>query len=87
MTNKWNTIIYIGVTNNLIRRVGEHKSRLTKGFCSKYGLTKLVYYEQSESIITAIDREKQLKNWRRKWKQELITSINPAWDDLSENIF
>ena len=86
MTNYLNTTFYIGVTNNLIRRVFEHKTKQNKGFTSKYNLNKLVYYELSESIEVAINREKQLKNWKREWKIDLIKKVNPSFKDLSENI-
>ena len=86
MTNYLNTTFYIGVTNNLIRRFFEHKTKQNKGFTSKYNLNKLVYYELSESIEVAINREKQLKNWKREWKIDLIKKVNPYFKDLSENI-
>ncbi len=73
---------YIGVTNNLMRRVYEHKNSLNKGFTDKYFVGKLVYFEQTDSIEAAILREKQLKKWKRQWKIELIEKINPGWDDL-----
>ena len=79
--------IYIGVTNNLIRRVYQHKSGKIKGFTSKYNITKLVYYEQGDNIEIAIQREKQLKGWLRKKKIVLIESVNPNWRDLSEDWF
>jgi len=77
-----NGTLYIGVTNDLIRRVWEHKHDLTKGFTREYGVHDLVYYEQFEGIGQAILREKQLKKWKRFWKIKLINSFNPAWDDL-----
>ena len=86
MTNHTNTTLYTGVTNNLIRRVYEHKNKLVKGFTSKYQLTKLVYYEVSEDIVLAIQREKQIKAGSRKKKEELINSINAEWKDLYERI-
>ncbi|HSW93351.1 MAG TPA: GIY-YIG nuclease family protein [Gammaproteobacteria bacterium] len=75
--------LYIGVTNNLERRMYEHKNKLIDGFTKKYNLTKLVYYETTESIIEGIYREKQLKGWLRSKKIELIGKDNPGWDDLS----
>ncbi len=84
MTNKSKTL-YIGVTNNLQRRVLEHKSKQIDGFTKKYNLTKLVYYETTNDINSAIRREKQLKNWHRQWKINLIESINKDWIDLAEN--
>ncbi|HSW92859.1 MAG TPA: GIY-YIG nuclease family protein [Gammaproteobacteria bacterium] len=75
--------LYIGVTNNLERRMYEHKNKLIEGFTKKYNLTKLVYYETTESIIEGICREKQLKGWLRSKKIVLIEKENPGWDDLS----
>ncbi|HET56478.1 MAG TPA: GIY-YIG nuclease family protein [Ignavibacteria bacterium] len=83
MTNKSRTL-YTGVTNDLNRRVYEHKNKLIKGFTSKYNITKLVYYEEYNDINDAIRREKQIKGWSRKKKIELIESVNPEWKDLSE---
>ncbi len=82
MSNKSKTI-YIGVTNNLARRVYEHKNKLIDGFTKKYNITKLVYFEIFNSIEDAIRREKQLKNWHRQWKINLIESTNNDWKDLS----
>jgi len=82
MTNNSKTL-YIGVTNDLIRRVYEHKNKLIDGFTKKYNITKLVYYEVFNTIDEAIRREKQLKNWHRKWKINLIESMNKDWTDLS----
>ena len=75
--------LYIGVTNNLYRRLSEHKQNLITGFTEKYNCHKLVYYEHYTDIVVAIDREKQLKKWNRNKKQNLIKSINPQWNDLS----
>ena len=86
MTNYLNTTFYIGVTNNLLRRVYEHKSEYNECFTSKYNLNKLVYFEVAESIEAAIKREKQLKNWKRQWKIDLITKNNPSFKDLSSCI-
>ena len=86
MTNYLNSTFYIGVTNNLYRRVKEHKDKYNKGFTSKYNLCKFVYFEISDSIEIAILREKQLKNWKRQWKIDLIQSINPSFKDLSSEI-
>jgi len=74
--------LYLGVTNDLARRVYEHKELLTKGFASKYGVTRLVWYEAYEHITDAIAREKALKKWHRDWKIRLIEEMNPEWDDL-----
>ena len=84
LTNKNDTVLYIGVTNNLERRVYEHKSKLNEGFTSKYNCNKLVWFEEFHDINFAISREKQLKNWQRDWKNQLINKDNPAWKDLSE---
>lgn len=84
LTNKSNKVLYIGVTNNLSRRVYEHKNKLVEGFTKKYKLTKLVYYEIGGSIEDAIRREKQFKKWHRDWKMNLISQFNPEWKDLSE---
>ena len=84
MTNKSRTL-YTGVTNNLERRVYEHKHKLMTGFTSKYNITKLVYYEAGDNINVAIAREKQIKGWLRAKKIALIESVNPEWRDLSED--
>ena len=83
MTNYQETTFYIGVTSDLLRRVLEHKNKDKDGFSSKYNLTKLVYFETTESSIAAIEREKQLKRWHREWKINLIKESNPNFDDLS----
>ncbi len=82
LTNKSKTL-YSGVTNNLERRVYEHKHKLIPGFTSKYNITKLVYYEETDNINVAIAREKQIKGWLRAKKIALIESENPEWKDLS----
>ncbi len=74
--------LYIGVTNNLLRRVIEHKKGFINGFTKKYNVTMLMYYEQTNDIRIAIQREKQLKKWNRKWKIDLIENGNPEWNDL-----
>jgi putative endonuclease len=84
MASKKNGTLYVGVTNDLARRVHEHKNGLVPGFTKKYGVKILVYYETTESIDSAIQREKQLKTWKRLWKIDLIESMNPEWNDLSE---
>ena len=86
MTNKSRTL-YTGVTNNLMRRVDEHKNKLVPGFTSKYNIQYLVYYESTPSIHVALEREKQVKAWRREKKIALIHSMNPEWKDLSEEWF
>jgi len=82
MASKTGTL-YIGVTNNLIRRIYEHKNNLVDGFSKKYSCHKLVYYEQCVDINAAISKEKQLKKWRREKKEDLIKTMNPSWKDLS----
>ena len=86
LTNKVNTTLYIGVTNNLMRRIYEHKHKLIPGFSSRYHLVKLVYYEIYEQIENAIFREKQLKNGNRERKINLINSFNPGWKDIYDDI-
>ena len=83
MTNYSETSLYIGVTSNLPKRVWEHKNKVVKGFTEKYNVDKLVYYETTDSIESAIKREKQLKNWHRQWKLNLIKEKNPEFKDLS----
>ena len=83
LTNKSNKVLYIGVTNNLNRRIYEHKNKLVKGFTEKYNLNKLIYFEETIDVHSAISREKQLKNWHREWKMNLINDSNPSWSDLS----
>ena len=85
MSNKTNTVVYIGVTNNLQRRIYEHKNELYEGFTKKYKLHKLVYFEECIDINDAILREKQLKGWKRVKKNALIETINPEWIDLADN--
>ena len=86
MTNKPHGTLYIGVTNNLIRRVYEHREVLLEGFTKKYHLKRLVYYEGTDNILSAIQREKNLKHWVRGWKISLIEKMNPEWRDLYEDI-
>lgn len=78
--------LYIGITNDLIRRVYEHKDKIVRGFTARHNITKLVYFEIFEDPITAITREKQLKKWRREWKIQLIQSKNPEWVDLAHTL-
>jgi len=86
LSNKYNNVIYVGITNDLIRRVYEYKNKLVEGFTEKYNVDKLVYYELFNDPINAITREKQLKGYSRKKKVELINSFNPEWKDLYENL-
>ena len=83
MTNYSETSLYIGVTTNLPKRVWEHKNKVVEGFTEKYNVDKLVYFETTDSIESAIKREKQLKNWHREWKINLIKENNPDFRDLS----
>lgn len=78
-------VLYIGVTNNLQRRVIEHKRKLIDGFSKKYNCIELVYFEKHNQIENAISKEKQLKKWKREWKENLINSENPRWLDLAED--
>ena len=82
LTNKSNKVLYTGVTNNLSRRIYEHKNKLVPGFTVKYNVSKLVYHEAYDDIRDAIQREKNIKKWYRKWKVELINKFNPQWKDL-----
>lgn len=82
MTNKYNTVLYTGVTNNLVRRVEEHKSGLNDGFTKKYNVNKLVYAETHKTAEEAIAREKQIKGLLRSKKEAIIESVNPEWDEL-----
>jgi len=82
-----NGTLYIGMTNDLERRMFEHKNKLYKGFSKKYGLNKLMYFENFQYVNDAIKREKQLKNWNRSWKIELIEKDNKDWNDLSFELF
>jgi len=86
MTNSKKNVLYIGMTNNLKRRIWEHKQGIIDGFSQQYKTNILVYYELTDDVKSAIMREKQLKKWKRLWKNELIASANPDWLDLSENL-
>ena len=85
LTNKKNGTLYIGMTNDLERRIFEHKHKLVEGFTKKYNLDKLVYFEQFQYVNDAIKREKQLKNWNRQWKTDLIEKDNSNWSDLASD--
>ena len=85
MTNISNTVLYTGVTNNLERRVFEHKNNITEGFSKKYNINKLVFFETTNDIKSAIAREKQIKGWLRIKKIKLIETANPEWKDLSDD--
>jgi putative endonuclease len=86
LANKRQGVMYVGVTNDLARRTFEHKSKIILGFTSRYGVSKLVYYEEYSSILEARDRERALKHWRRPWKFKLIEELNPDWRDLYEDL-
>lgn len=86
IASKRNGTIYIGVTSNLKKRIWEHKEKLVEGFTKKYGVDKLVYFEQTENVHSAIQRERQLKKWNREWKLNLIEKENPKWEDLYNKI-
>ena len=82
ITNKNNTVLYVGVTSDLKKRVWEHKKKLVDGFTKKYNINKLVYFESCDSMEQAIEREKRIKKWNRQWKVEMIEDKNPNWKDL-----
>ena len=86
LSSKRNGTLYIGVTNNLRRRMEEHKTGLVPGFTKQYNIHFLVYFEEYNDIRDAITREKRLKKWERKWKLELIESMNPEWKDLTNEL-
>ena len=86
LANRIKGSLYIGVTGNLIKRIYEHKNNIIKGFSNKYKIHKLVYYKKIDSIISAIQREKRMKKWKKQWKIELIEKVNPNWNDLYEDI-
>jgi len=86
LASRRNGTLYVGVTNDLARRVYEHKNDFIKGFTERYGVHTLVHYEQCEDVESAILREKQLKSWHRKWKIRLIEETNPEWKDLYDEI-
>jgi len=86
LASKRNGTLYIGVTSELVKRIWEHKNNMVEGFTKRYGVHRLVWYEVHESMESAIEREKRLKKWKRKWKLELIESSNPNWQDLFNTI-
>ena len=86
LTNRPRSTLYIGVTNNLVRRTYEHREGLVKGFTLRYGLKILVYFERYDSPDAAIQREKNIKHWSRTWKLQLVESANPQWRDLYNDI-
>ncbi len=86
LASKRNGTLYIGVTNDLLKRVWEHKQGLVKGFTCKYKVNQLVYYDETNDVYEAIKREHQIKKWRRSWKIELVEKTNPKWEDLNINL-
>jgi putative endonuclease len=84
LTNWNNQVMYVGVTNNLERRLSEHKNKVNDGFTKKYNVHKLVYFEHTTDVRAAIAREKEIKKWRREKKNNLVITMNPEWKDLSE---
>jgi putative endonuclease len=86
LASKKDGTLYIGVTNNLARRISEHKAKLVSGFTRQYGIDRLVYFESYDSILEARAREHVLKRWRRAWKVALIEKLNPDWHDLSDQL-
>lgn len=87
LTNQNNNVMYIGITSDLANRVYQHKDKVIGGFTKKYSINKLVYYEVYDGAYEVISREKQLKNWHRDWKNNLVESVNKKWEDLSNEIF
>ena len=86
LTNLNNKVMYVGMTNDLIRRVYEHKTKSIKGFTQKYNVHKLVYFEETSEVNTAIAREKEIKKWRREKKNALVARSNPTWRDLAVDL-
>ncbi|MGZ8388832.1 MAG: GIY-YIG nuclease family protein [Rhodoplanes sp.] len=86
MASRKHGTLYLGVTNNLVRRVYEHKSKAVRGFTARYNVDRLVWFECYDDPTNAIEREKDIKKWRRNWKIRLIEEVNPQWDDLYDGI-
>ena len=86
MSNYNNNVLYIGVTNNLIKRVYEHRESNTQGFTKKYKCNKLVWFAQTNSVYEAIKKEKQMKKWKREYKDNIINELNPEWNDLFDDL-
>jgi len=84
LTNWNHRVMYLGVTNDLARRICEHKNKVVKGFTEKYNVNKLVYFEETGDVRSALTREKEIKKWRREKKNALVISMNPEWKDLAE---
>ncbi|MFZ3031609.1 MAG: GIY-YIG nuclease family protein [Candidatus Moraniibacteriota bacterium] len=86
LASQRNGTLYVGVTSDLLKRIWEHKNKKVKGFTEKYGVDMLVYFEETNDVRSALEREKILKKWRRAWKLELIEKENPEWKDLYEKM-
>lgn len=86
LASRRNGTLYVGVTSDLVKRVWEHKNDMTPGFTQRYGVHTLVWFEQHETMESAISREKAIKEWKRRWKLELIEHLNPGWRDLYGDI-
>ena len=86
LTNRHHTVLYIGVTGNLVKRIWQHKQKEIEGFTKRYNVNRLIYFEEYQWVYDAIEREKQLKGWTRKKKENLIEKLNPDWFDLFEEI-
>jgi putative endonuclease len=86
LTSKDNKVMYVGVTNDIKRRLYEHKNKMVKGFTEKYNVNRLVYYEETSDVLAAMAREKEIKRWRREKKDALVVAVNPEWKDLSEGL-
>jgi len=86
LASRKNGTLYTGVTNNLVRRVHDHRNDAIEGFSKRYGVHRLVWFEPGESIVAAIQKEKQIKGWKREWKVQLIEKENPDWRDLYESL-
>jgi putative endonuclease len=86
LTNKNHTVLYTGVTANLKKRIWEHKQKMVAGFSKRYNLTQLIFAEEHPNIVSAIQREKQIKGWLRRKKIELVNSLNPEWKELYDSI-
>jgi len=87
LASKRNGTLYTGVTSNLVKRIWEHKNNVVEGFTQKYGVHTLVWYEMHETMDIAIQREKNIKNWKRAWKLKMVEKINPQWRDLYPELF
>jgi putative endonuclease len=86
LANRAKGVLYVGVTNDLSQRVWQHRTKAVAGFTKRYRVVRLVYYEEHASILSARDRERALKHWRRNWKFQLIENVNPAWRDLAPEL-